>query len=183
MSDELFDVVDENNVVITQERRSIVHQRGLWHRGTNVFLFTRDGKLLVQKRSKDKDTFPSALDCSVSEHVQVGEEYGHAAARGLREELGIEGIELRPLIEFSMAYGVNDNEISQMFQGVVDPTTVRFDPVEIEQIMYYSLDELLAMVNVRAVSFSHWFAQLILWYLDQPSQVQVRKIFNSKAHV
>ncbi len=48
MSDELFDVVDENNIVIGQEWRSIVHQRGLWHRGVHVFLFTCDGKLLVQ---------------------------------------------------------------------------------------------------------------------------------------
>jgi len=183
MADEYFDVVNEDNVVVRQELRSVVHRTGLWHRGMNIFLFTPDGKLLVQKRSKDKDTFPSALDCSVSEHVKAGEEYAQTAVRGLREELGIEGIELRPLIEFSMPYGTNDNEISQMFEGTVDPNTVRFDPVEIQQISYHTHDELLAMMNTRAVPFSRWFEQLLLWYLDKPSDVRVRKIFNPKSHV
>lgn len=183
MSEELFDVVNENNVVVRQEPRSVVHRTGLWHRGMNIFLFTPDGKLLVQKRSKDKDTFPSALDCSVSEHVKAGEDYTQTAVRGLQEELGITGIVLRPLIEFSMVYGTNDNEISQMFEGGVEPSVVRFDPVEIQQISYHTLAELLAMVNTRQVSFSRWFEQLLLWYLDKPSGVRVRKIFSQKAHV
>ncbi|MBI5035010.1 MAG: NUDIX domain-containing protein [Chloroflexi bacterium] len=183
MADEYFDVVNEDNIVVRQELRSVVHRTGLWHRGMNIFLFTPDGKLIVQKRSQDKDTFPSALDCSVSEHVKAGEEYAQTAVRGLREELSIEGIELRPLIEFSMVYGTNDNEISQMFEGIIDPTAVRFDPVEIQQISYHTLDELFAMINTRAVSFSRWFEQLVLWYLDKPSDVRVRKMFNPKAHV
>lgn len=183
MADEFFDVVNEDNVVVRQELRSVVHRTGLWHRGMNIFLFTPDGKLLVQKRSKDKDTFPSALDCSVSEHVKAGEDYTETAVRGLREELGIEGIELRRLIEFSMPYGTNDNEISQMFEGIVDPSIVRFDPVEIEELSYHTLDELLAMMNARTVSFSRWFEQLILWYVGKPSDVHVRKIFNPKLHV
>ena len=54
MSDELFDVVDEEDKVIGQETRSIVHQRGLWHRGVHVLLFTHEGKLLVQQRSRDR---------------------------------------------------------------------------------------------------------------------------------
>lgn len=175
MSDELFDVVDEDNIVVSQAMRSVVHQRGLWHRGCNIFLFTRDGKLLVQRRSKDKDTFPSALDCSVSEHVKAGEDYMRAAVRGLKEELGIEGIALRPLIEFSMSYGRNDNEISQMFEGIVDPAAVRFDPIEIEQISYHALDELSAMLSARQIAFSRWFGQLLLWYLGKPSDVHVRR--------
>jgi isopentenyldiphosphate isomerase len=181
MADEYFDVVNEDNVVVRQELRSIVHRTGLWHRGMNIFLFTRDGKLLVQKRSRDKDTFPSALDCSVSEHVKAGEEYAQTAERGLREELGVEGIELRPLIEFSMIYGTNDNEISQLFEGIIDPNAVHRDPVEIEQISYHALDELLDMINTHAVSFSRWFEQLVLWYCDGSSDVHIRKIFNPKA--
>jgi 16S rRNA (adenine1518-N6/adenine1519-N6)-dimethyltransferase len=176
MPDELFDVVNEDNIVVGQASRSVVHQRGLWHRGTNIFLFTRDGKLLVQQRSKDKDTFPSALDCSVSEHVQAGENYFDAAVRGLREEIGVEGIELRPLMEFSMAYGRNDNEISQLYEGSIDPADVHFDRSEIAQISYHTLAELAALMNARQVAFSRWFEQLILWYLEKPSDLRIRRI-------
>jgi len=79
MSDELFDIVNDDDLVIGQETRSIVHQRGLWHRGAHVFLFTSGGKLLVQQRSKDRAHSPLMLDCSVSEHVKAGEDYYTAA--------------------------------------------------------------------------------------------------------
>ena len=94
MPDELFDVIDEEDKVIGQEMRSVVHQRGLWHRGVHVLLFIQDEKLLVQQRSKDRVHSPLALDCSVSEHVKAGEDYFTAAVRGLQEEMGVEGIEL-----------------------------------------------------------------------------------------
>lgn len=176
---EFFDVVNEANVVIGQAARTLVHQRGLWHRGANVFLFTRDGKLLVQQRSQDKDTFPGALDCSVSEHLKVGESYDAAAMRGLHEELGVAGVALTPLIEFSLVYGERDNEISQLFHGIVDPETVRFDPVEIESVMYYRLEELATMLETQSALFSRWFAQLLLWHFGKPNELRVLHTFSN----
>ncbi|MBI5944081.1 MAG: hypothetical protein HY864_06910 [Chloroflexi bacterium] len=67
--DELLDIVNDEDIVIDQQMRSTVHQLGLWHRGVHVFLFTPDNKLLIQKRSADRASSPSLLDCSVSEHV------------------------------------------------------------------------------------------------------------------
>jgi isopentenyl-diphosphate delta-isomerase len=179
MSDELFDVVDENNIVIGQEWRSIVHQRGLWHRGVHVFLFTCDGKLLVQQRSKNRDTFPSALDCSVSEHLKAGENYFHAAVRGLQEELGVAGIDLRLLVEFGMNYGPNDNEFCQLYEGRVDPAAVHFDRGEIERIAYHALPELRGLMDDNQIAFSHWFEELILWYLGKPSELDILRIDQS----
>ena len=43
--DEFFDVVDKDNRVIGRERRSVVHVRGLWHRGVYVFLFDENIRL------------------------------------------------------------------------------------------------------------------------------------------
>ena len=175
MPDELFDVVDEQDYVVGQEMRSVVHQRGLWHRGVHVFLFTREGKLLVQQRSKDRVHAPLALDCSVSEHVKAGEDYYTAAVRGLKEEMGVEGIEIEPLVKFKMNYGPNDNEISELYQGIVDPSVVRFDPVEIERIDYYSLPELQKLMGSEKHNLSYWFEQILQWYLGEPSAVQVCK--------
>ena len=110
MAEEYVDIIDENNEVVGQEARRIVHKTGLWHRGVHVFLFTPDGRLLVQKRSQTRDTFPGRLDCSVSEHLKVGESYFASAVRGLGEELGIDGISLTRLVQFKMNYGPNDNE-------------------------------------------------------------------------
>jgi isopentenyl-diphosphate delta-isomerase type 1 len=173
MPDELFDIVNEQDHVIGQEMRSIVHQRGLWHRGVHVLLFNQDGKLLVQQRSKDRLHAPSALDCSVSEHVKAGEDYYTAAVRGLKEEMGVEGIDIQALVKFKMNYGPNDNEISEVYTGVVNPAVVKFDPVEVERIDYYSLPELHKLLVDKAFIFSYWFEQIIQWYLGNPSALQV----------
>ena len=83
MPDEMLDIVDAKDKVIGAELRSLVHARGLWHRGVHVFLFDGRGRLLVQKRSANRRQYASLLDCSVSEHVKAGEDYPTAAARGL----------------------------------------------------------------------------------------------------
>jgi len=173
MPDELFDIVDEQDQVTGQEWRSVVHQRGLWHRGAHVFLFSQDGKLLVQQRSKDRVHAPLALDCSVSEHLKAGEDYFTAAVRGLKEEMGLKGIDIQALVKFKMNYGPNDNEISELYQGIVDPAAVQFDPVEVERIDYYSLTELEEFLVNKKFVFSYWFEQIIQWYLDNPSALQV----------
>jgi 16S rRNA (adenine1518-N6/adenine1519-N6)-dimethyltransferase len=87
--DEMFDVVDENNVVVGQKPRSEVHARGLRHRAVHVFVFNVLGELYLQKRSIRKDTSPGLWDSSASGHLDVGEDCRSAAERELVEELGI----------------------------------------------------------------------------------------------
>ena len=161
MSQEFLDVVNEEDLVIDSKPRKEVHQLGLWHRGAHVFLFTEDGKLLVQKRSADRSTAPSMLDCSVSEHVQAGESYYNAAIRGMKEELGLENIEIKRLHKFRMEYGPNDNEISELYEGRVNPMLVNHDPSEIESIHYYEMNELIKLTVSNENIFCGWFIELI----------------------
>jgi len=170
--DELLDIVNDEDIVTGQEMRSTAHQLGLQHRGVHVFLFTDDGKMLVQKRSSDRIAFPSALDCSVSEHVKAGESYLDAAVRGMQEEMGVGGIKLKSLLQFRMNYGVNDNEISTLYEGMVNPAKVKFDPIEIEEINYYSVDELQEMIKEGNVKFCGWFVELSNWYLGKPTKMR-----------
>ena len=173
MPDELFDIIDENDHVIGQEMRSIVHQRGLWHRGAHVLLFTSDNKLIVQQRSKTKSQSPLTLDCSVSEHVQAGETYHQAASRGLKEELGLTNIGLTPLVKFKLNYGPNDNEISMIFKGTAETKHIRFDPEEIESVHAYATEELLTLLEQKPDTFSYWFGQITLWLLHKTSALQM----------
>jgi isopentenyldiphosphate isomerase len=173
MTDELLDVVNEQDAVVDQAMRSAIHKRGMWHRGVHVILFTHAGKILIQVRSRERAHYPSLWDCSVSEHVKAGEDYQAAARRGLWEELGLEGVDLRPIVRFRMNYGPNDNEISTLYKGMVDPAEVRFDPVEIERIDYYSLPELQALLQAGNTPFSHWFVQLLHWFLGLPSEMTI----------
>ena len=87
--DELFDVVDENNVVIGQEPRAKVHADGLRHRAMHLFAYNKRGDLFLQKRSMLKDACPGLWDSSAAGHLDVGESYADCAARELEEELGV----------------------------------------------------------------------------------------------
>jgi len=177
MPDELLDVVNDDDEIIAQEMRSVVHRRGLLHRGVHVFLLTPEDRLLVQQRGRHQETSPLALDCSVSEHVKAGEDYRQAADRGLAEELGIQAARIRALVKFMMSYGPNDNEICQLYEGRVDPALVRFDPREVEGIATYRLDELEALIGNGKEKISGWFVQLISWYLGKPSGMKVLRTY------
>jgi isopentenyldiphosphate isomerase len=89
-SDEIFDVVNDDDVVIGQRTRGEVHRLGLKHRAVHVLVFNRRGEVFLQKRSLAKDTFPGAWDSSASGHLDRGEDYDACAVRELREEIGLE---------------------------------------------------------------------------------------------
>lgn len=87
--DEVFDVVDDNDVVIGTTTRGQAHaDPSLVHRSVAILVF-RNGKVFLQQRSATKDTYPGYWACSATGHVDSGEDYDQAAVRELREELGI----------------------------------------------------------------------------------------------
>lgn len=90
MAEEIFDVVDENDQVISRATRSEVHRRGWLHRATHVLVFNSRGQVFLQKRSLKKDRQPGLWDSSASGHLDSGEPYDACAVRELREELGLE---------------------------------------------------------------------------------------------
>lgn len=86
---ERFDIVDENDTVIGQALRHNVHRnKSLVHRSITVLVFINE-KLLLQKRSQTKDTYPGFWTSSCSGHVLSGDSYEETAKRELTEELGI----------------------------------------------------------------------------------------------
>jgi len=101
--DELFDVVDHADRVISQAPRHKVHARKLLHRAVHVMVHDRNGRLFLQRRSLSKDTFPGCWDSSCSGHVDAGEDYPIAARRELGEELGWHdaSLPLRPLLKLN----------------------------------------------------------------------------------
>ncbi|MBE7436492.1 MAG: NUDIX domain-containing protein [Anaerolineales bacterium] len=172
MSDEQLDVVNDKDEVIGQASRSDVHRRGLQHRGVHVFLFDAQGEMLIQKRSADRASSPSLLDCSVSEHVKAGESYREAAMRGLKEEMGVEGIEINLLGKIQMEYGPNDNEISVIYEGKIQPGQVRFDPEEISEVRFMRLDEIRAGIDNAKETYCAWFVEIMNWYSGKPAKLK-----------
>lgn len=95
--DEQVDLIDEQDRVIGRAARREVRARNLLHRGVGILVWNAAGELYVHRRTLTKDLFPGAHDMWVGGVVDAGESYEAAAQREVAEELGIAGVELRPL--------------------------------------------------------------------------------------
>ena len=90
MSEEWFDVVDEQNRVIGKAPRGEVHRRMLRHRAVHILVFNTRGELFLQQRALWKDDFPGVWDSSSAGHVSAGDGMDETALREVAEELGVE---------------------------------------------------------------------------------------------
>lgn len=95
--DEPVDVVDEHDRVLRTVTRAEMRRDRLRHRCTFVAVLDTADRVLIHLRSPDKDMWPSRWDLAAGGVVTSGEDWDHAAARELAEELGITGAELEPL--------------------------------------------------------------------------------------
>ena len=97
---ELFDLYEAPKPSIAEFRgeptpkgmnkaRKLVHTDGDWHRAVHIWIYNTDGKLILQKRSESKDTFPGRWDVSVGGHITSGDTVMETAHKEVEEELGI----------------------------------------------------------------------------------------------
>ncbi|WP_035851570.1 NUDIX hydrolase [Kitasatospora azatica] len=99
-TDELLDVVDEQDRVIGRATRAEVYARGLTHRCAMVLVRNAEGRIFVHRRSAGKQYAPGTYDVFVGGVLGVGESYAQAAVREAEEELGVSGITTEPLFRF-----------------------------------------------------------------------------------
>lgn len=85
----LLDIYDENENLIGQEQRSVVHTKGLWHKTTHCWLVKEPGMILFQKRSSNLKDNPGKLYTTASGHVDAGETPQQALQREVIEECGV----------------------------------------------------------------------------------------------
>jgi 16S rRNA (adenine1518-N6/adenine1519-N6)-dimethyltransferase len=162
MTEEIFDVVDEDDQVIGQLPRSVVHAQGLLHRAVHVFVFDAQGALLLQLRSAAKDEYPLCYTSSASGHLGAGESYDEAAPRELEEELGLTGCPLERLHKFP-AGPETSLEHTVLYRTRSDQP-LRIDPHEIAEATFHSLEEIAAMRLREPEEFSPCFVTLFEWY-------------------
>lgn len=162
MNEEYFDVVNDNDEIIGKATRKECHENNLIHRGIAIFVFNQKGKLLLQKRSLSKDLYKGWWTCSVTGHVDHGENYKEAAKRELKEELGVE----LPLLEhpyFIKLRQEKDSENGKLFIAKSDGPFV-FNKEEITSVYFFSLDEVREMIQKRE-KFTPFFSVLFKSYL------------------
>lgn len=154
---EIFDVVDENDQVVSQSTRREIHAQGLRHRAVHIFVFNKRKDLLLQLRSMLKDNHPGVWDSSAAGHLDAGEDYAACAMRELQEELGIakEAIVEVGKISPSAATGWEFVTLyAVQYQGAL-----RFPCSEIEAVQWFPLAVIAEWVENRPSDFATGFIE------------------------
>lgn len=89
--DELVDILDDKGAYTGEQlMKSEAHRKGLFHPTVHIWFYTKDARVLIQKRGSRKKTYPLLWDVSVAGHVAAGENILSAAIRETQEEIGLE---------------------------------------------------------------------------------------------
>lgn len=85
-----LNILNQQQKVIGQEERDVIHRDGLWHQEINIWFYTPNGEIIFQHRSKDKDMFADKLDATVGGHVEIDSTYDETAIIEAKEETGLD---------------------------------------------------------------------------------------------
>jgi isopentenyldiphosphate isomerase len=142
MTEELVDIVDDDDNVIATVTRSEMRSRRLQHRSVGIAVLSTDGRLLIHRRSLAKDIWPGWWDIAAGGVVAAGETYEEAARRELEEELGVEGE-----LEFLGQVRYVDDDVAEMCRGyrLVHDGPFEFSDGEVSEVRWVTFAELEAM--------------------------------------
>ncbi len=165
---EILDIVDEEGRPTGETvERERAHREGILHRTAHVWVLReRDGKteILLQKRSRNKDSFPGLYDTSSAGHIPAGVDFVPSALRELEEELGLraEASQLSCAGSFRIRYEkefhgrlFRDNEFARVYvyREPLDESALRPQESEIEELRWFDLREVRAALPARRDKF------------------------------
>lgn len=165
-------VVSEQNRFLRWADRREVHADRLPHRSVQIMLFNQAGELLLQRRHRDKLTFPGFWDTSCAGHVEepdypagpdddLDAVYEAVAHRELFEELGVRS-DLTLLGRFGPEPGVHYEHLHLYRASHEGPFTIQED--EVEEVRFVTPEAFDAMVSEgreKVVPALVWFTSWV----------------------
>jgi isopentenyldiphosphate isomerase len=100
--DMIVDIVDAADRVVGAAPRKELFRIGQGFRVAHVFVFNKDGHLLVQRLAPVRDRHPLRWGSSVAAYLFAGETYADAARRRLDQELSVADPSPIPVLHTSM---------------------------------------------------------------------------------
>ncbi|MBI5688748.1 MAG: isopentenyl-diphosphate Delta-isomerase [Verrucomicrobia bacterium] len=166
MPEELI-LVDSCNRAVGRAEKLRVHREGLRHRAFSIFLVDREGRLLLQQRSRAKYHSAGLWANSCCGHPRPGERTLQAARRRLAEELGATTrlrYAFRAAYRTSLPGGLTENEIVYVYFGPV-PAQVDPNPAEVARVARQDLAKLEADIRRRPRRYAYWLRHYLKSHL------------------
>lgn len=166
-------VVDLADRFVRWEDRTVVHEQRLVHRSIHAFVVDGEGRLVLQRRHRAKQTHPGHWDLSCSGHVEESDYpggpddeldrvYREVALRELEEELGVRVADLAPLGHWGPEPGVHYEQLRLFLARSDGPFTPQAEEVEaLARVTRAELADLVAASREPVTPSLRWFAATV----------------------
>lgn len=155
------------------------HQKGLLHRAFSVFIFDKEGRMLLQQRAPQKYHGAYLWTNACCSHPMWNEPVEAAAQRRLMEELGFT-TPLEKIFSFTYKATVEndlvEHEYDHVFAGEYEGE-IRMNKEEVCDYAFRDLAEIKSLVREKPGLFTSWFKiafpQIEAWWKERYARVTV----------
>lgn len=155
---EMIVAVDEFDEELFVVEKMFTHTMNILHRAVSGFVFSEDGRMLVQKRSASKYHSGGAWANSCCSHPWPGEPPLACIRRRTREELGLSpDFSAMGVYRYTATVSetMHENELVHLFVGISRHAPVP-DPAEVEHLAWMTRNE-LADLAAGTEKLAPWF--------------------------
>jgi isopentenyl-diphosphate Delta-isomerase len=171
---EILILVDEQNRKTGEGEKLAVHRQGQLHRAFSIFLFSDDGRILLQRRYAGKYHSGGLWANTCCGHPRVGEKTLSAARRRLGEELGASAdlvFGFRARYETPLDHGLTENELVYVYAGRFDGG-LDLNPEEVSETELMTLDQLVQDAAVKPARYAYWLRHYLAQHADDLADIR-----------
>jgi isopentenyl-diphosphate delta-isomerase len=158
MSEQII-LVDKNDKQIGIGEKMAVHRKGQLHQAFSVFVFNKQGELMIQQRAKNKYHCPGLWANTCCSHPRLNEPTDQAAHRRLKEEMGFD-CPLKEVGQFiyktKFDNGLYEHEYNHVFVGQFN-SQPKINPEEVADWKWVKMEKLKKDIKVNAKKYTYWF--------------------------
>jgi isopentenyl-diphosphate Delta-isomerase len=178
ITQEVILVNEKDEEVGTMEKME-AHQRGLLHRAFSVFIFDKQGRMLLQQRAQQKYHGAHLWTNACCSHPYPGEITQKAAVRRLKEELGFTA-QLDEVFAFLYKADVENNLVEHEYdhvfageyEGVINP-----NEAEVANVDYRKMVDIKTDIEINSSHYTSWFKiafpRIEKWWKEKYNNVNV----------
>jgi isopentenyl-diphosphate Delta-isomerase len=162
-------LVDAHDRETGHAAKLAAHRQGLLHRAISVSVVDGQGRLLLQRRAREKYHSGGLWTNACCTHPRPGETTDDAAERRLAEELGV----VCPLhwvlrTQYRAQVGVElvEHEVVHLYHGLYIGE-IRPDSKEVEAFVWTSREILLSDLEKRPEDYTYWFKHYVRCFADR----------------
>lgn len=159
MKEELVILVNQYDEQIGLMPKMEAHEKGVLHRAFSVFVFNKNGELMLQQRASTKYHSPLLWTNTCCSHQCDGERNIEAGKRRLQEEMGFV-CELREVTSFiykaTFDNGLTEHELDHIMIGYYDENPA-LNKEEVESFKWMTLEDVKSDIFKNPEQYTAWF--------------------------